>query len=143
MGLISDGQARGLAAWARSHKSKAASIHHRAIELREALYALFRRGTDVRRDLDVVNREATDLASAVRLDITSDGYSINWEQGSEILGPILLPVSLHECSPMPATRADFVVRHIAIGEVTKGKEAGICPGKSANKIADGPHQNVR
>jgi len=89
VGLISDGQARGLAAWARSHKSKAASIHHRAIELREALYALFRRGTDVRRDLDVVNREATDLASAVRLDITSDGYSISWEQGSEILGPIL------------------------------------------------------
>jgi hypothetical protein len=42
---------------------------------------------------------------------------------------------------MPATRAEFVVRHIAIGEVTKGKETEICLGKSANKIADWPRQD--
>jgi predicted RNA-binding Zn ribbon-like protein len=83
VGVLSAAEERALLAAGARDARFAADVHQRALELREALFQLFRRPKrGSAKGLEVLNREIALIAATRELVAIRDGYRLSWSSNS-------------------------------------------------------------
>jgi predicted RNA-binding Zn ribbon-like protein len=97
-GIANPTESRNLARRAAAHRHEAEGILRRAVQLREALYLIFKSAAEGRRprsaDLDTVSQELRMARARERLTHTGGAFAWTWQNGETALDRILWPVSL-------------------------------------------------
>jgi predicted RNA-binding Zn ribbon-like protein len=97
-GIANQPESRNLARRAAAHRHEAEATLARAVQLREALYRVFKSAAEGRRprvaDLDTLSQELRVARARERLTHTGGAFAWTWQDGETALDRILWPVSL-------------------------------------------------
>jgi len=96
-GLLGAKDARNLVLLAENHPRAAKTVFENAINLREALYRIFRAAANDRRpnqaDLDKLNDELKKARAHEKLVFSTNTFATEWESMSDSLDSVLWPVA--------------------------------------------------
>jgi len=97
-GIANPTESRNLARRGAAHRQEAEATLRRAVQLREALYRIFKSAAEGRRprsaDLDMLSQELRVARAHERLTHRGGGFAWTWQDGETALDRILWPVSL-------------------------------------------------
>jgi predicted RNA-binding Zn ribbon-like protein len=97
-GITNQTESRNLARRAAAYRHEAEATLRRAVQLREALYRIFKSAAEGRRprsaDLETVSKEVRVARAHERLTHTGGAFAWTWQDGETALDRILWPVSL-------------------------------------------------
>jgi predicted RNA-binding Zn ribbon-like protein len=97
-GIANPTESRNLARHAAAHRHESKATLRRAVQLREALYRIFKSAAEGRRprvaDLDTLSQELRIARARERLTHTGGAFAWTWQDGETALDRVLWPVSL-------------------------------------------------